>query len=138
MRELVEVVRSRVSDAAKSGAVIIYDGYCPFCSRLVMYLALREKYQRITLLDARGAPDLVEACRRAGFDLDSGFLVVDGNVVSYGSDGMQYLSKFEYGQNSFVRIIKLTFGFHKVGNLVYRILNAGRKIVLAMLNRPAL
>src|SRR4051794_33005499 len=103
-----------------------------------MYFALREKYQRITLLDARGAPDLVEACRRAGFDLDSGFLVVDGNVVGYGSDGMRELSKFEYGQNPFAKIIKLTFSFHKVGNLVYRILNAGRKIILAMLNRPAL
>ena len=60
------------------GAWIVYDGDCPFCSRYVQMVRLREAVGPVRLVNAREGGPLVEEARRAGFDLDAGMVLKMG------------------------------------------------------------
>ena len=60
------------TQTGEPGAWIVYDGQCPFCSRYVALLRLRDSLGEVRLINARDGGPVVEELQRAGVDLDEG------------------------------------------------------------------
>ncbi len=62
-------------------AKIYYDGECPFCTRYVGMIHLRDAVGQVDLIDLREDADIRAQLASEGFDLDQGMVVdLDGNA----------------------------------------------------------
>ena len=82
----------------------MYDGDCPFCSRYVQMVRLREAVGPVRLVNAREGGPLVEEARRAGFDLDAGMVLKMGGRLYFGDACVQRLALLSTPVGSFNRI----------------------------------
>lgn len=110
---------------------IVYDGHCPFCSRYVRLVRLRENFA-VELIDARTSP---AAAARYGLDLNEGMIAdVDGQV-HHGSDAVWILSTLS-GKSGFRnRIMAAVFSSRTLSRLLYPFLRFGRNTTLKVLGR---
>lgn len=121
-----------------SPAVLIYDGDCPFCSRYVRYLRLKEAVGDLRLVDARQGGPEVEAARAEGVDLDQGMLLRLGGVDYHGADCLNRLALMSSSSNLFNRVNAALFRSPRLSALGYPVLRAGRNLALRLLGRPRL
>ena len=128
-----------MSDNVTPGANwLLYDGECPFCSRYVRHVRLREAVGAITLANAREHAALVEEVRRLGFDVDSGMVLkLDGNYY-HGVDCIHALALLTTRSGWFNRVNSLVFRSATVARVLYPILRAGRNLTLRVLGRTRL
>src|SRR5690606_15236072 len=97
-----EVVRSALpaapgaarmsAQAGDAGATIYYDGDCPFCSRYVHLLRLRETVGQVRLVDLRQSPEDVARLREAGFEPDEGMAFEYAGGLHFGQDAVHHLA----------------------------------------------
>jgi predicted DCC family thiol-disulfide oxidoreductase YuxK len=71
--------------------VIVYDGDCPFCSRYVTLMRLREAIGPVVLKNAREGGPLIEELTRRGYDLDEGMVLIHAGEIFHGSECMARL-----------------------------------------------
>ncbi len=110
---------------------IVYDGDCPFCSRYVRLVRLRENFA-VELIDARKAP---EAARRYGLDLNEGMIAdVDGEV-HHGSDAVWVLSLLSSGSGLANRVLARLFSSRTTARVIYPLMRLGRRAALRVLGR---
>lgn len=114
---------------------IIYDGECPFCSRYVSLLRLRDALGSVELLNARDGGPLVEEIRRRGLDLDQGMvLAIDGQLF-HGAECLHRLALMTTGSGIFNRVNAWIFRSRTASEILYPALRAGRNAALALLGR---
>jgi len=113
----------------KTALQIIYDGACPFCTRYVHLVKIRENFY-VELIDARERPDLVEYYRNAGYDLDMGMIARVGDRIHYGADALTVLSLLTSRSGSWNRILAIGFRSRLVASTTYPLLRAARNIAL--------
>ena len=70
---------------------VLYDGECPFCTAYTRYARLQRRVGEVDLIDARRAPDLVEAYAAEGHEIDESFIVDTGDAVLTGGAAMAYI-----------------------------------------------
>ena len=70
---------------------VLYDGACPFCAAYTRYAQLQRRVGEVALIDAREAPDLVEAYAARGHEIDESFIVDTGRAVLTGGAAMAYI-----------------------------------------------
>jgi len=125
-----------VSEIAKNW--LLYDGECPFCSRYVRHVRLREAIGPITLANAREHAALVEEVRRLGFDVDTGMVLkLDGNYY-HGADCIHALALLTTPSGWFNRLNSLVFKSSTAAKVLYPILRTGRNLTLRLLRRGRL
>jgi predicted DCC family thiol-disulfide oxidoreductase YuxK len=73
-------------------AWIIYDGQCPFCSRYVEIVRLRDSLGRVELVDAREGGPIVDEAISAGLDLDDGMVLKIGDRFYHGDECVHMLA----------------------------------------------
>jgi predicted DCC family thiol-disulfide oxidoreductase YuxK len=113
---------------------IVYDGDCPFCSRYVRLVRLRENFD-VELIDARMQP---ETARRYSLDLNEGMIAdVDGDV-HHGSDAVWMLSLLSSDSGTMNRILAWLFSSRTVARLLYPFMRLGRRLALFSLGRRPL
>lgn len=124
--------------AAEPGATIIYDGDCPFCSRYVQLVRLRESLGRVEMVNAReGGPEVAEV-ERAGLDLNEGMVLkLDGRLY-HGDECMHMLALLSTPSGSFNRLNRALFRSAAAARLLYPALRAGRNTTLRLLGRSRL
>jgi predicted DCC family thiol-disulfide oxidoreductase YuxK len=105
---------------------IVYDGDCPFCSRYVTLLRLREHFD-VDLIDARRHPALAQ---QYGLDLNDGMIVDFDGRVHHGAEALWLLSTMAKRPGPFAS--------KTVAHLAYPLLRAGRNATLKLLGRPGL
>lgn len=137
-KSLADRVRREATDAGEAALIVVYDGQCPFCSAVSDYVALRARHGVIHQVDARRLPALVAAIQAAGHDLDRDFLVVHGDDLYFGADGVRALSQADLGTGWPIRAMRRLFGKEGQGARLYRTLNFGRRGLLKILRRPGL
>ena len=102
-----------LEDEVREGAVIVYDGDCPFCSR---YAAL------VTLQDARAGGPLVARLTAEGYDLDEGMVLVYGGRIYHGADCMHMLALLSGGGGAANRLFASVFRHPGAARRLYPVL----------------
>ncbi|MEM7508190.1 MAG: DCC1-like thiol-disulfide oxidoreductase family protein [Pseudomonadota bacterium] len=120
---------------SKDPAYIVYDGDCPFCSRYVRMIRLREAIGNVELIDARSGDPRVQALMDRGYDLDEGMALVDGERIYWGDDCINRLALMSTASGAFNRMNALIFRSATASRLLYPVLKAGRRGVLTLLGR---
>lgn len=117
---------------------LLYDGECPFCSRYVRHVRLRDAVGQITLANAREHPALVEEVQRLGFTVDTGMVLkLDGNYY-HGADCIHALALLTTPSGWFNRINSLVFRSPTISRVLYPVLRTGRNLTLRLLGRSRL
>ena len=120
---------------AKSEASIVYDGQCPFCSKYVQLVRLRELLGYVELINARDGGALVDEIRAAGIDLDDGMVLkLDGRLY-HGADCIHMLALLSTPSSWFNRVNAAIFRSSATSKLLYPSLRACRNAVLRLLGR---
>jgi predicted DCC family thiol-disulfide oxidoreductase YuxK len=116
-------------------ATIVYDGQCPFCSRYVKLVRLRESLGQVRLVNAREGGPIVEELQRAGVDLDEGMaLKLDGRLY-HGQDCIHMLALLSTPSSAFNRLNAALFRSPRAARLLYPVLRTGRNTALRLLGR---
>jgi predicted DCC family thiol-disulfide oxidoreductase YuxK len=114
---------------------LLYDGDCPFCSRYVAYLRLREAVGPVTVADARSHPELLAEALEHAYDLNEGMLLkLDGRYY-HGADCINVLALLSTPSGIFNRVNRVLFRSKAVSRLSYPALRAGRNLALKLLGR---
>jgi predicted DCC family thiol-disulfide oxidoreductase YuxK len=121
--------------AKTQGATIVYDGDCPFCSRYVKLVRLREALGRVDLVNAREGGPLVDEVRRAGLDLDEGMVLKLGDRFYHGAACIHMLAVLSTSSGLFNRVTGTLFRSPATARCLYPLLRAGRNATLALLGR---
>lgn len=116
-------------------AWLIYDGDCPFCSRYVALLRLREAVGTVHLIDARDGGPLVAECMARGFDLDEGMALKIGTRIYHGDDCIHALALMSSGVGIFNRLNAAIFRSPRRARLLYPLLRACRNATVRLLGR---
>ena len=117
---------------------LLYDGECPFCSRYVVHVRLREAVGAVTLANARDYPQLVDEVRRLGYDVDAGMVLKLNGRYYHGADCIHALALLTTPAGWFNRINSLAFRSRAFSRFAYPILRTGRNITLKLLGRSRL
>ena len=127
-----------MAERTASETWIVYDGQCPFCSRYVQLVRLRETLGQVQLVDARkGGPQVAEV-RQAGLDLDEGMVLkLDGRLY-HGADCINMLALLSTPSSGFNRLNAALFRSRTASRLLYPVLRTGRNAVLRLLGRSKL
>jgi predicted DCC family thiol-disulfide oxidoreductase YuxK len=119
-------------------AWIVYDGQCPFCSRYVQLVRLRESLGRVQLVDARKGGPEVDEVRQAGLDLDEGMVLkLDGRLY-HGAECIHMLALLSTPSSWFNRVNAAMFRSQTASRVLYPVLRTGRNAVLRLLGRSKL
>ena len=124
-----------MTPAPADAPFIIYDGECPFCSRYVKLMRLRESVGKVTLIDAREGGSAVDTARQLGFDLNEGMIFFYGGRYYYGADAVQMLSMLSGKAGWLNRLNASLFRSPARAQLLYPVLRAGRNATLRVLGR---
>lgn len=117
---------------------LLYDGECPFCSRYVRHVRLREAVGAITLANAREHELLVEEVRRQGYEVDTGMVLKLNGRYYHGADCIHALALLTTPSGWFNRLNALAFHSRTVAKFAYPVLRAGRNLALKLLGRSRL
>lgn len=117
---------------------VVYDGACPFCSRYVSLVRLRDAVGTVELVDARRGGPLVDEIRAAGLDLNRGMVLkMDGRLYG-GADCIHRLALLSTRSDRFNRLTATLFSSPTAARLLYPLLRAGRSAILLLLGRSGL
>ncbi len=114
---------------------IIYDGECPFCSRYVAMVRLRENFGVVELVDARSDHPLVAEILAEGWNFNDGMALVQEDIRYFGPDCMNRLALLSTGSGLFNRINALLFRSKGASRLLYPVLKHGRNLTLRLMGR---
>jgi len=117
---------------------VIYDGECPFCKTYVQFMRFRETVGTVNLLDARSQPELVQAFKNKGYDLNNGMVFIMNQKVHYGDDAVFMMSLLSSSVGVFNRMNGFIFSKPILAKTIYPVLVVGRKIVLKLLGKTRL
>lgn len=126
---------TRPAPAPEDGAVLVYDGECPFCSRYVALVRLRETLGRVRLVNAREGGPVVQHLVDEGYDLDDGMVLIWQNRIYHGDACIHMLALLSTPSGAFNRINAALFRSERVARLLYPVLRTGRNATLRLLGR---
>ncbi len=113
----------------KTELILLYDKQCPICERYAMYVDLKKMFN-IRLLNARQELDRVKKLREAGYNIESGFiLVIDGEVFQ-GYEAMMTLERITAPSGVLDRVKKIMLKIPGVGRIAYPIAKFVRFLML--------
>jgi predicted DCC family thiol-disulfide oxidoreductase YuxK len=113
---------------------ILYDGDCPFCTRYVKLLRLRENL-RVELVNARENSADRDAATAKGYDLDHGMLVTYGGQDYYADAAITILSVLATSSGFINRMSAAAFRSPKRAKLLYPVLAFFRRMTVLALGR---
>lgn len=120
---------------SNNGITIVYDGECPFCSRYVAMLRLREAVGPVRLVDARSGDDAAFRLQRCGYDLNDGMAAEYGGRVYHGADCVNLLALLSTSSGAFNKVNAAIFGSRTASRALYPALRFGRNVTLRLLGR---
>jgi predicted DCC family thiol-disulfide oxidoreductase YuxK len=116
-------------------AWVVYDGQCPFCSRYVSLLRLRDTLGQVQVVNAREGGPVVDEILAAGLDLDEGMVLkMDGRFYP-GDECIHRLALLSSSSTLFNRFNRTIFRSPTLSRLLYPLLRSGRNGVLRLLGR---
>ncbi len=126
----------------QGSALLIYDGECPFCSRYVQMLRLRDSID-LQLLDARllekgGDATVLHEVIAAGFDLNEGMVLKLGEAFYHGDHCIHVLALLSSSAGWTNRCFAAIFRSRTAARVLYPVLRFFRNLTLRCLGRNKL
>lgn len=118
--------------------LLIYDGECPFCSRYVRLMRIREAVGELKLVDAREGGQIVEDVRQRGYVIDQGMVLILNGRYYHGEASLHMLALLSTKQGWFNRINYWLFSRQWLSKIAYPAMKAGRNAVLKLMGRKKL
>lgn len=116
---------------------IVYDGFCPVCSRLVAASRLRQRAEKLDLVDARTEPvEDIQGQDLSSLDFDAGFAVVIDGAVHFGAEGARVLAAITEPRGLFFRVFQWLVRTEARSRFWYPVLRTSRRILLLVLRVP--
>lgn len=123
------------NEKGESGALIVYDGQCPFCSRYVKLVRLRQSLGHVQLVDARQPGPAMAEIRATGLDLDEGMALRLNGRWYHGDECIHMLALLSTPSTFFNKLNSAVFRSRPAAKLLYPALRAGRNLTLLVLGR---
>ena len=114
---------------------VFFDGNCPFCSRYVRLLRLREAHGDPQLIDVRHHPRESAGLKKRGFDLDQGMIVVVDDRWYSGDEAVHVLALLSSPSTKFNKLNRILFSSRQLSGWIYPLLRLGRNLTLFCLGR---
>ena len=114
---------------------IVYDGECPFCSKYVQMVRLRETVGNVELLNMRDPHPVVDILIAKGVNLDDGMALVQGDQISHGKECIHRLAVLSSPSGIFNRVNAWIFRSPWRSATLYPPLRAARNATLRILGR---
>ncbi|MEM8984006.1 MAG: DCC1-like thiol-disulfide oxidoreductase family protein [Pseudomonadota bacterium] len=114
---------------------LVYDGDCPFCSRYVRLVRLRDTIGPVELINARESHPVVDNLASAGYDLNEGMAFIQDEVVYYADAAIHRLALLSTPSTFFNRLNARLLGSSTISALIYPLLKAGRGLALRALGK---
>ena len=114
---------------------LIYDGDCPFCRNFIGLVRLRDSVGPVRLIDARGDAPMVQSVLEQGYDLNTGMVMIQGNLIYHGADCIHRIALMSTRSGLFNRLNAAIFRSATVSRVLYPVLRAGRNAALALLGK---
>lgn len=124
--------------SGQDGAIIVYDGDCPFCSAYTSMLRLKDAVGPVQLLDAREGGAVVEHLLQDGYDLDEGMVLMLDGQIYHGADCINRLALLSSNAGLFNRFNRIMFRSETLSRVMYPVLRAGRNTTLRLMGRRAI
>ncbi|MFB3104340.1 MAG: DCC1-like thiol-disulfide oxidoreductase family protein [Pseudomonadales bacterium] len=126
----------------QGSALLIYDGECPFCSRYVQMLRLRDSID-LQLLDARllekgGGATVLHEVIAACFDLNEGMVLKLGEEFYHGDHCIHVLALLSSSVGWTNRCFAAIFRSRAAARVLYPVLRFFRNLTLRCLGRNKL
>lgn len=119
-------------------AALVYDGDCPFCSRYVKLLRLRDSIGPVALINAREGGPRVERLRELGYNLDGGFVLEWEDRIYHGADAINRLALLSTRSSLFNKVNAFVFKSRTASRVLYPVLRTGRDLTLLLMGRSKL
>ncbi|PIR38904.1 MAG: hypothetical protein COV35_05335 [Alphaproteobacteria bacterium CG11_big_fil_rev_8_21_14_0_20_39_49] len=117
---------------------IVYDGECPFCSRYVRLLRLKETGGVVKIIDARtlsNDSDIIKKIHEKGYTLDDGMALIIDEDVYHGDECIHKLALMSTGSSLFNRFNRFVFKSRRISKVLYPVLRSGRNFALLLLGK---
>jgi predicted DCC family thiol-disulfide oxidoreductase YuxK len=119
----------------KPGNWLLYDGECPFCSRYVRLVRLRDAIGPLRLIDARLGGSELSAIRAAGLDINTGMVLSLNGRLYHGDACINRLALLSTPSGAFNRLNGLLFRSPWIAKVSYPLMRSVRNGVLRLLGR---
>ncbi len=114
---------------------LLYDGECPFCSRYVKLVRLREAVGQVRLIDARTGGVELTAVRAAGLDINKGMVLRLNGELYHGDACINRLALLSTQSGAFNRLNVFLFSVPWVARISYPFMRSTRNGALRLLGR---
>ena len=114
---------------------IVYDGECPFCSKYVRLIQLKNTVGDVELINARSNTSLTEKLKKLSIDVNQGMVLIDDEDIYFAEDCVHRLALLSTSSTLFNHINKFIFEHKILSKLLYPIMKAGRNLILVLLQR---
>jgi predicted DCC family thiol-disulfide oxidoreductase YuxK len=119
--------------ASDDTTYIVYDGECPFCSRYVKMVRLRDAVGAVELVDARSDHPVVARLKAQKIDLDDGMALVRGERIAHRDECIHEMALMTTPVGLFNRLNAALFRSARTARLLYPVLRFGRNTALRLL-----
>ena len=126
---------SPAPDTAPERLTIIYDGDCPFCGAYAKLYTVRANAGDLAMVNARDHPDVVNALRAKGMEINDGMVVTWQGRTYWGAYAMHILSVLGAQSGFFGFANRALFGRRTIARFTYPVLAFFRRLTLATLRR---
>jgi len=123
---------------SEPATIVVYDGECPFCRSFVGLMRLRAAVGAVTLVDAREGGEIARKLVAEGYDLDAGMVVRFGGRIYFGAEAVALLATLTDAPTRLARALASLLRSPRRAALLYPVMTAGRRLVLAALRVPRL
>jgi predicted DCC family thiol-disulfide oxidoreductase YuxK len=109
---------------------IYYDGECPFCTRYVFMLKLREVVGKVDLISLRSQDPRALKILSSGINVNKGFVIEYEDKLYFGGDAFYLINSLVTHDGKLGKIKNLIFSNKKISGFLYKTLTYLRYILL--------